>query len=138
MPTRALILVFHAIIVSGGAASQCPAISDWRNTPISAGGPLVCAKIYEDRNCSRRPLQVGLNESLPDLQRPFSIMVKKAEKFRKVSCPLAIRKLPTDGTHSTRMHSSSLVWPQLYGRVRRSSLSFFLARAGNFIRGTDF
>ncbi|KAH7703440.1 hypothetical protein AAVH_29388 [Aphelenchoides avenae] len=41
---------------------------------MSPGGPLVCAKLYGNANCSGFPLLLGVNSSIPDLRHTLELM----------------------------------------------------------------
>lgn len=64
--------VFVILLRATAASAGCPPIEEWRNATLSAGGPVVCAKLYATENCTGFSYPFGVSSSIPDLRHAFS------------------------------------------------------------------
>lgn len=69
----ASLLLLTTIIAS--VTSLCPTISDWRNSSVGPGGPLVCAKLYGNTDCTGFPVLFGVNASVSDFPHAYPLLV---------------------------------------------------------------
>lgn len=75
LEVRGAAALISVTLLLGLANAACPKFSEWSDATVDAGGPLVCAKIYSNDNCSGLPTLLGVGAAIPDLEHTLNILV---------------------------------------------------------------
>ncbi|KAH7723822.1 hypothetical protein AAVH_08616 [Aphelenchoides avenae] len=106
-------LIHQLLFLSVLCYSQgsCPKFDEWRTATTSVNGPLVCAKLYNNENCTGFPILFGVNISVGDLSHTLTVMPLKTSHVSALvrpGCTMHLWKnVNYTGTHSS---STSYSW----------------------------